>query len=129
MFEFRDQGAAWGLVALDQAVTRPPLLASVDAAIKIWQVFTGKQLGTLTGHIEEATDVSFSPDGRTLASIGVLTSVKLWHVATFREVLSLDFPRAGFHLQFSPDGRHLAVAIGRNENEAIQLLSTPLTPQ
>ena len=33
VFGFRDDGAQWGLVALDQGVTRPPLLASVDAAL------------------------------------------------------------------------------------------------
>ncbi|MEA2716737.1 MAG: putative surface-exposed virulence protein [Actinomycetota bacterium] len=33
VFGFRDQGAQWGLVALDQGVTRAPLLARVDAAL------------------------------------------------------------------------------------------------
>jgi len=33
IFGFRDQGAQWGLVALDQGVSRAPLLAAVDAAI------------------------------------------------------------------------------------------------
>ncbi|HVF14478.1 MAG TPA: hypothetical protein VM942_07760 [Acidimicrobiales bacterium] len=33
VFGFRDEGAQWGLVTLDQGVTRQPLLASVDAAI------------------------------------------------------------------------------------------------
>jgi len=33
VFGFRDEGAQWGLVALDQGVTRVPLLALVDGAI------------------------------------------------------------------------------------------------
>jgi hypothetical protein len=33
VFQFRDDGAAWGLVALDQQVNRSPLLTGVDAAI------------------------------------------------------------------------------------------------
>jgi hypothetical protein len=33
IFGFRDEGAAWGLVALDQKVSRAPVLASVDQAI------------------------------------------------------------------------------------------------
>jgi hypothetical protein len=33
VFGFHDEGAAWGLVAADQGVTRAPLLASIDAAI------------------------------------------------------------------------------------------------
>ncbi|MDQ3898231.1 MAG: hypothetical protein M3326_13475 [Actinomycetota bacterium] len=33
VFAFRDQGAAWGLVAMDQGVTRAPVLATIEAAI------------------------------------------------------------------------------------------------
>jgi hypothetical protein len=33
VFGFHDEGAAWGIVALDQGVTRAPLLASIDEAI------------------------------------------------------------------------------------------------
>ena len=33
VFDFRDEGAAWGLVALDQAVSRTPLLGRVTEAI------------------------------------------------------------------------------------------------
>ncbi|MCA1842008.1 MAG: hypothetical protein LC792_02215, partial [Actinobacteria bacterium] len=33
VFTFRDAGAAWGLVALDQGVARAPLLTTIDAAI------------------------------------------------------------------------------------------------
>lgn len=33
VFAFRDQGAEWGLVAMDQGVPRVPLLAAIDAAI------------------------------------------------------------------------------------------------
>jgi hypothetical protein len=33
VFTFRDQGAEWGLVAMDQGVARAPLLGAIDAAI------------------------------------------------------------------------------------------------
>jgi hypothetical protein len=33
VFEFRDEGAEWGLVALDQGADRGPLLARIDAAL------------------------------------------------------------------------------------------------
>jgi hypothetical protein len=33
VFDFRDQGAAWGLIALDQGVSQDPLLAALDSAV------------------------------------------------------------------------------------------------
>ena len=76
----------------------------------------------LQGHMEEVTDVAFSPDGQTLASIGHRDAVKLWHLPTRREVVSLDFPMAGIFLQFAPDGRRLAVCTDEN---SVRLFEAP----
>ncbi|HWX22187.1 MAG TPA: protein kinase [Candidatus Binatia bacterium] len=95
---------------------------SVDGTIRLWMVATGKELAVLPGHMQEATDVAFSPDGRTLASVSQKESVKLWNLDTQRELLSLDFPQAGWFLQFSPDGRHLAVATTGN---SLRFLDAP----
>jgi WD40 repeat protein len=82
---------------------------SMDGTIKIWDASDGHLLFTLPGHMQEVTDVAFSFDGRTLASLGRRESVKLWHVATQRELLSLDLPNAGKFMEFTGDGRRLAV--------------------
>ncbi len=41
---------------------------SQDKTIKIWEVATGNELRTLTGHSETVFSVAYSPDGRYLAS-------------------------------------------------------------
>ena len=46
--------------------------------IKLWDVETGNQLTTLTGHTETITTLVFSPDGRTLASSSQDGTVLLW---------------------------------------------------
>jgi len=63
---------------------------------------------TLTGHTWWVLSVAFSPDGKLLAS-GSWKVIKLWEVATGREVRTLtghtDWVRS---VAFSPDGRLLA---------------------
>ena len=49
--------------------------------VKLWDVATGKELATLTGHANPVRCVAFMPDGGTLASGSGDGAVKLWDVA------------------------------------------------
>jgi RNA polymerase sigma factor (sigma-70 family) len=51
--------------------------------------------------------VAFSPDRRTLASVGEDGVIRLWEVPTGKELRHFD---GGFPLAFSPDGKTLAAA-------------------
>jgi WD40 repeat protein len=49
----------------------------VKSTIKLWSL-DGKLLNTFSGHRDRVNDLSFSPDGQTLASASTDTTIKLW---------------------------------------------------
>ena len=53
-----------------------------DPVVRLWDVETGRDLHALTGHTGE--HASFSPDGRTLASVNSGDAIRLWDVSTGR---------------------------------------------
>jgi serine/threonine protein kinase len=60
--------------------------AKLSGDITVWDVGTGKLDGVLTGHTSGLWGLSFSPDGKTLASGGRDKVVRLWDFAARREV-------------------------------------------
>ncbi|MCA2694109.1 MULTISPECIES: serine/threonine-protein kinase [unclassified Microcystis] len=83
--------------------------------IKIWEVATGKELRTLTGHSNGVTSVAYSPDGRYLASGSWDDTIKIWEVATGKELRTLTGHYGEvYSVAYSPDGRYLASGSGDN---------------
>ena len=84
---------------------------SLDRTIKLWDVASGQEITTLSGHGHWVWSVAFSPDGATLASASFDDTAKLWDLATGQEKASLlghtDLVLA---LAYSPDGTMLASA-------------------
>ena len=87
-----------------------------NASITEWDVSSTHQTGentkpnamTLDGHTGEVWSVAFSPDGAILAS-GAEDGIKLWDVATRREIATLEGHTDFVHsVTFSPDGATLA---------------------
>jgi WD40 repeat protein len=70
----------------------------------------------LEGHVESVESVSFSPDGKALASACSDCSIKLWDVASGRTTATLkeegpgaeELPYRWATVAFSPDGKKLA---------------------
>ena len=81
--------------------------ASWDGSIKVGDIAGKKELATLTGHKAAVGNVAFSPDGKTLASVGN-DGLKLWNLATGREIITFKAVVGGTFVKFSPDGRTLA---------------------
>jgi WD40 repeat protein/uncharacterized caspase-like protein len=82
-------------------------------SIKLWDVRTGRELNATRGRILEGGEVlalSFSPDGKRLASASSSGEVKLWDVSTGALVRSFaGHPgRMVWSVAFSPDGQTIA---------------------
>ena len=62
---------------------------SRDKTVKLWDVSSGREIKTLTGHSDDVRSVSFSPDGSYLASGSSDKTIKLWDVSSGREIKTL----------------------------------------
>ncbi|MDZ8228113.1 MAG: WD40 repeat domain-containing protein, partial [Nostoc sp. ChiVER01] len=74
---------------------------------------------TLTGHDNFVWSVSFSPDGKTLASGSDDKTIKLWNLDTGKEIRTLTgHDNFVWSVSFSPDGKTLASG---SEDKTIKL--------
>jgi WD40 repeat protein/transcriptional regulator with XRE-family HTH domain len=74
--------------------------------ITIWDINSGKEVMTLSGHTSNVNALAYSPDGTRLASNA--ETVKIWDALTGKELRTL--PARGYSVSFSPDGTRLATA-------------------
>jgi WD40 repeat protein/DNA-binding SARP family transcriptional activator len=89
----------------DQLVT-----TSLDGTARVWDAKTGEVLLTLTGHTAGLISPAFSPDGTLIATTSFDSTARVWDAAIGQELLTLPHSSVTVGIDFSPDGRRLAVA-------------------
>jgi WD40 repeat protein/serine/threonine protein kinase len=128
----------WGVVF--SADSRQLASASLDGTVKVWDANRPQDSLVLKGHVAEAMpgrsaptaavdEAAFSPDGKTLASAGYDRTIRLWDVASGRELRVLRGHTWGVRsVTFSPNGHLIASASGRsstgNDKASIMLWHT-----
>jgi len=64
--------------------------------VRLWQVESGKLITVLTQHTKQVTAVSFSANGRLLASKSADGTVCLWRTDSWEIVANLEEPHSKF---------------------------------
>ena len=76
----------------------------------------------LLGHVNGVLAVTYSPNGKVLASGGADRTIKLWDAATGQKLATLEGHTLSVRaLAFSPDGKRLASGAGRNQQGEVKL--------
>jgi WD40 repeat protein len=100
--------------------------AAVDGkgVLHVWATFTGKVCCRINDPVVGEDQPVFSPDGRALVIKHKDRVIRVWDLQTGKVRFSLPQPasaRFPHPHAFSPDGRLLATASGRQDESAIQL--------
>jgi WD40 repeat protein len=94
-----------------------------DNTARIWEVESGKLLRTLTGHTEIIDSVTFSSDGKKIATTSSnvidgrrtsrwVGSVRIWDVESGKELHKFAELQGGSgSAHFSPDGKKLVTVV------------------
>jgi WD40 repeat protein len=107
-----DAGLDYGISAMALSPDDKVLVTGTgyeDPTIRVWDAETGKLMTKLEGHTGWICEVSFSRDGRLLASAAADQSIRLWDASAWTEVMVFRGHGDEVHaVAFTPDGRLLA---------------------
>ena len=104
----------------DRSVAYSPdgtrLAVATSVGIWLYDAATGAEAAPFAGHTARVSTVSFSPDGRTLASGSENGRIRLWDVASGQAKALLEGHSSEVRsVAFSPDGQTLASGSGRRD--------------
>jgi WD40 repeat protein len=81
------------------------LAATAGLSVTVWDVARAEQLFLLKGHKKQVNGLSFHPGGRTLATAGHDSTVRLWDLRSGKERACYDWKIGKVHsVCFAPDG-------------------------
>jgi WD40 repeat protein len=103
------------------------LAVAGSEVVEVWDVVAHARVQELRGHSLWIYCLSFSPDGKWLATGGFDRTIKLWDTASGEPGLTIFGHKGGvLDLAFSPDSRSLASA---SEDRSVRLWEIPIGRQ
>ena len=98
------------------------LIDDTGASVRVWDLETGQATQAMKGLKASVGRVVFSPDGKLLATAGGDKAVRVWDVATGKELAVLPGPDGVLAIAFSPDGKSLAAG---SKNGSVRIWPVP----
>ena len=98
-------------------ITRTIFLVALLALMQIATFAQKAELVVQTGHSDFIKSITFSPDGKYIASGGADNTIKLWSVDTGQQIKSLEGHTSNIQsIAISPDGKFLASGSADSDN-------------
>ncbi|MCZ6794816.1 MAG: hypothetical protein O7J95_14505 [Planctomycetota bacterium] len=86
-------------------------LSAVGNDVVAWRNLSTTPIRTFQGHGAMVQMAAFSPDGKTVASVGSDKTLRFWNLADGKQIRSVPAHTASVYcLDYSPDGRIVATA-------------------
>jgi WD40 repeat protein len=103
-------GKAVNAVALSPDEKR--IAISTDTIVQVWDARTGSHLFTYSGHTALVNFLTWSPDGKRIASGSDDTTVQIWDATTGNDAHTYrgHHSLAVYDVKWSPDSRRIALA-------------------
>ncbi|MGH7170973.1 MAG: WD40 repeat domain-containing serine/threonine protein kinase [Gemmataceae bacterium] len=100
-----------------------------DGCLKLWDVQSGEERGTLAENLGPIASVAISSDGRLLAAVGADSILRLWDLGSHRSRSQLRLEVGELRgVAFSPDNKTLAVC-GDDHKVRLWTLADLLKPE
>jgi len=79
--------------------------ASEDKTLKVWELASGRELRTLTGHSGVVWGVTVTPDGQLAVSASLDKTLKVWELDSGHELLAFTADAYLYCCAVAPDGK------------------------
>ena len=110
--DFKPRGKTWCVAFSPDGKT---LASAHDGGVRLWELDTGRALGSTSGQEGAVRWVAFHPDGRTLCSATYVGDIRLWDAGTLAEKRALARQSGGSLAgAWRADGRLLVTSSARN---------------
>ncbi|MCH2245477.1 MAG: hypothetical protein MK111_12675 [Crocosphaera sp.] len=101
--------------------------ASDDKTLKLWDLATGQELLTLTGHNDWVTAVSVTPDGLKAVSASYDNTLKLWDLATGKEIATFIGDSFMYSCAVSPNSLTIVAGDSSGKVHFISVINNQLS--